>query len=48
MNLLKSEVIQDDMGGSVYSLMRLLLNVFVLIAHILAEEGKSFGHQKYT
>lgn len=40
-NLLKSEVISDDIRGSTYSLMRLPLNLFVVITHSLDKEGDS-------
>ncbi|KAF7558932.1 hypothetical protein G7046_g5223 [Stylonectria norvegica] len=36
---LKSERIDDGVRGSVYSLLRLPLNVFVVVAHSLDEEG---------
>jgi hypothetical protein len=38
-NLLKSEVVSDEIRGSTYSLMRLPLNLFVVITHSLDEEG---------
>ncbi|PKS11719.1 hypothetical protein jhhlp_001707 [Lomentospora prolificans] len=47
-NLLKSEVISDDIRGSTYSLMRLPLNLFVVITHSLDEEGKFFSEMKYS
>ncbi|PNY20555.1 Molybdate-anion transporter [Tolypocladium capitatum] len=39
MGFLKSELVGDDVRGSVYSLLRLPLNVFVVGAHSLAREG---------
>lgn len=40
MSFLKSEVVDDSTRGRVYSLLRLPLNVFVVVAHSLDEEGK--------
>lgn len=40
MSFLKSEVVEDSTRGRVYSLLRLPLNVFVVVAHSLDEEGK--------
>lgn len=37
---LKSEVIEDGIRGRVYSILRFPLNVFVVVAHSLDEEGK--------
>ncbi|CAM1502282.1 Fc.00g042660.m01.CDS01 [Cosmosporella sp. VM-42] len=39
MAYLKSERIEDGVRGAVYSIMRLPLNVFVVVAHSLDEEG---------
>ncbi|KAF9875028.1 major facilitator superfamily transporter [Colletotrichum karsti] len=39
MSFLKSEVVEDSTRGRVYSLLRLPLNVFVVVAHSLDEEG---------
>ncbi|TKX19607.1 hypothetical protein C1H76_8179 [Elsinoe australis] len=39
MNFLKGNIIEDGARGKVYSLIRLPLNAFVVIAHSLAEEG---------
>ncbi|OLN96483.1 Molybdate-anion transporter 1 [Colletotrichum chlorophyti] len=44
MSYLKSEVVEDGVRGRVYSLLRLPLNVFVVVAHSLDEEGD--GHRK--
>ncbi|KND89865.1 Molybdate-anion transporter [Tolypocladium ophioglossoides CBS 100239] len=41
MGFLKSELIEDGVRGSVYSLLRLPLNLFVVGAHSLAREGMS-------
>ncbi|KAF4920073.1 Molybdate-anion transporter [Colletotrichum viniferum] len=43
MSFLKSEVVEDSTRGRVYSLLRLPLNVFVVVAHSLDEEGD--GHR---
>ncbi|TDZ30305.1 Molybdate-anion transporter [Colletotrichum spinosum] len=43
MSYLKSEVVEDGIRGRVYSLLRLPLNVFVVVAHSLDEEGD--GHR---
>lgn len=40
MSFLKSQVVEDGVRGRVYSLLRLPLNVFVVVAHSLDEEGK--------
>lgn len=40
MAYLKSERVEDGMRGAVYSIMRLPLNIFVVVAHSLDEEGK--------
>lgn len=40
MNFLKGNIIEDGARGKVYSLIRLPLNAFVVIAHSLAEEGE--------
>ncbi|KAG8629773.1 hypothetical protein KVT40_001392 [Elsinoe batatas] len=39
MNFLKGAIVEDGRRGKIYSLMRLPLNAFVVIAHSLAEEG---------
>ncbi|PHH72516.1 hypothetical protein CDD80_4486 [Ophiocordyceps camponoti-rufipedis] len=39
MGFLKSELVDDDRRGHVYSAVRLPLNLFVLVAHSLDEEG---------
>jgi len=39
MGLLKSEAVEDGVRGRVYSVMRFPLNVFVVVAHGLDEEG---------
>ncbi|PNS15199.1 hypothetical protein CAC42_8200 [Sphaceloma murrayae] len=39
MNFLKGTIIEDGSRGKIYSLMRLPLNAFVVVAHSLAEEG---------
>jgi MFS family permease len=39
MSFLKSEVVDDGVRGRVYSLLRMPLNVFVVVAHSLDEEG---------
>jgi hypothetical protein len=38
--LLKSEVVEDAVRGRTYSLMRVPLNVFVVVAHALDQEGE--------
>ncbi|KXH35742.1 major facilitator superfamily transporter [Colletotrichum nymphaeae SA-01] len=43
MSFLKSQVVEDGVRGRVYSLLRLPLNVFVVVAHSLDEEGD--GHR---
>ncbi|KAF6837467.1 major facilitator superfamily domain containing protein 5 [Colletotrichum plurivorum] len=43
MSFLKSEVVDDSIRGRVYSLLRLPLNIFVVVAHSLDEEGD--GHR---
>jgi hypothetical protein len=43
MSLLKSEVITDSIRGSVYSMMRLPLNIFVVVTHSLDKEGKCYN-----
>ncbi|KAK1969830.1 major facilitator superfamily transporter [Colletotrichum sublineola] len=43
MSFLKSQVVEDGVRGRVYSLLRLPLNVFVVMAHSLDEEGD--GHR---
>ncbi|KAF4550795.1 Hypothetical protein D9617_16g015850 [Elsinoe fawcettii] len=40
MNFLKGAMIEDGRRGKIYSLMRLPLNAFVVVAHSLAEEGE--------
>ncbi|KAM0333478.1 hypothetical protein ACHAQA_002140 [Verticillium albo-atrum] len=39
MSYLKSEVVEDGVRGRVYSILRLPLNLFVVVAHSLDEEG---------
>ncbi|KAH8886774.1 major facilitator superfamily transporter [Thozetella sp. PMI_491] len=39
MSFLKSEVVEDDVRGRVYSILRLPLNVFVVVVHSLDSEG---------
>ncbi|KAL0937316.1 Molybdate-anion transporter 1 [Colletotrichum truncatum] len=39
MSFLKSEVVEDSIRGRVYSMLRLPLNIFVVVAHSLDEEG---------
>lgn len=48
MAYLKSEQIEDGIRGSVYSIMRLPLNLFVVIAHSLDQEGMSGVFQLRT
>ncbi|KAK2020477.1 hypothetical protein LX32DRAFT_647353 [Colletotrichum zoysiae] len=43
MSFLKSQVVEDGVRGRIYSLLRLPLNVFVVVAHSLDEEGD--GHR---
>ncbi|KAK6224433.1 major facilitator superfamily domain containing protein 5 [Colletotrichum tabaci] len=43
MSFLKSQVVEDGVRARVYSLLRLPLNVFVVVAHSLDEEGD--GHR---
>lgn len=40
MAYLKSEFIEDGIRGTIYSILRFPLNVFVVVAHSLDEEGK--------
>ena len=40
MELLKSEVIEDGVRGTAYSVMRVPLNVFVVAAHAMDQEGE--------
>ncbi len=40
MSYLKSEVVEDGVRGRVYSLLRMPLNVFVVVAHSLDQEGE--------
>lgn len=40
MNFLKSNMVEDGSRAKIYSLMRLPLSIFVVLAHSLAEEGK--------
>jgi MFS transporter, MFS domain-containing protein family, molybdate-anion transporter len=44
MSYLKSEIVEDGVRGTVYSILRFPLNVFVVLVHSLDEEGLS--HQK--
>ena len=46
MAYLKGKVVGDGVRGKVYGILRLPLNVFVVIAHSLAEEGKPFKPHK--
>ncbi|KAK4095803.1 major facilitator superfamily domain-containing protein [Parathielavia hyrcaniae] len=39
MELLKSEAVEDGVRGRTYSLMRVPLNIFVVVAHALDQEG---------
>lgn len=39
MSYLKSEVVEDGVRGRVYSVLRLPLNLFVVVAHSLDQEG---------
>lgn len=43
MAYLKGRVVEDGVRGKVYGMLRLPLNVFVVVAHSLAEEGESHG-----
>ncbi|KAL1847698.1 hypothetical protein Daus18300_013865 [Diaporthe australafricana] len=38
-NFLKSNIVKDDSRAKIFSFMRLPLNIFVVLAHSLAEEG---------
>lgn len=40
MAFVKGRVVEDGVRGKVYGILRLPLNVFVVVAHSLAEEGK--------
>jgi hypothetical protein len=40
MSLLKSEVVEDGVRGRVYSILRAPLNIFVVIVHVLDQEGE--------
>lgn len=40
MALLKGQIVEDGVRGKVYGMLRLPLNIFVIVAHSLAEEGK--------
>ena len=40
MAVLKGKVVGDEVRGRVYGMLRLPLNVFVVVGHSLAEEGK--------
>lgn len=40
-NFLKSNIVEDGSRAKIYSLMRLPLSTFVVLAHSLAEEGTS-------
>ncbi|KAK4031348.1 major facilitator superfamily transporter [Parachaetomium inaequale] len=46
MELLKSEVIEDGVRGTAYSVMRVPLNVFVVAAHAMDQEGDE--HRKHV
>ncbi len=39
MSLLKSELVEDGVRGSVYSILRFPLNAFVVVVHSLDAEG---------
>ena len=39
MAYLKGQIVEDGVRGKVYHMLRLPLNVFVVVAHSLAEEG---------
>ncbi|CRK40063.1 hypothetical protein BN1708_016769 [Verticillium longisporum] len=45
MSYLKSEVVEDGVRGRVYSILRLPLNLFVVVAHSLDQEGD--GHRNH-
>lgn len=40
MAFLKGQIVEDGRRGKVYGMLRLPLNVFVVVAHSLAEEGE--------
>lgn len=40
MAYLKGQVVEDGVRGKVYGMLRLPLNIFVIVAHSLAEEGE--------
>lgn len=44
---LKSQLVNDDIRGRVYSVLRAPLNVFVVVVHCLDEEGM-ISHSKYS
>ncbi|KAG7138298.1 Molybdate-anion transporter like protein [Verticillium longisporum] len=46
MSYLKSEVVEDGVRGRVYSILRLPLNLFVVVAHSLDQEGD--GHRNHV
>ncbi|KAL8387140.1 hypothetical protein RB595_010127 [Gaeumannomyces hyphopodioides] len=48
MGLLKSEAVEDGVRGRVYSVMRFPLNVFVVVAHGLDEEGDMHRFRVFT
>jgi MFS transporter, MFS domain-containing protein family, molybdate-anion transporter len=48
MSFLKSEVVEDGIRGSIYSILRMPLNLFVVVAHSLDEEGKSIPATRFT
>ena len=40
MAYLKGQIVEDGVRGKVYGMLRLPLNIFVVVAHSLAEEGE--------
>lgn len=42
---LKSQLVDDDIRGRVYSVLRAPLNVFVVVAHCMDEEGMFYCHR---
>ena len=43
MAYLKGQIVEDGVRGKVYGMLRLPLNIFVVVAHSLAEEGEPFS-----
>jgi MFS transporter, MFS domain-containing protein family, molybdate-anion transporter len=41
MAVLKGKIVEDGVRGKVYGMLRMPLNVFVVVAHSLAEEGST-------